>query len=622
MKIFICLSKIYNKKLDKMKKLNLLNAGIALKAMAILLVLSITTIACNKEDDKTNVDPTPNSTNIVELAKTTPSLSTLVTALGSAGLDEVLSQDGPFTVFAPSNDAFGKLDPALLQTILDDKDMLTTLLKYHVVSGSVKAADIKNGDVETLDNKTIKLTVDGANVFVNDNSKVTTADVEASNGVVHIIDNVLIPEDLMTKTIAGIASSNDDFSILVSILSMPELQPILEAASDPASDLTVFAPTNQAFLNLLSALGKSDLSEVPVDLLVDIVKYHIASGTVMSTDLSNGQEINTLLEGDMLNVTIGSDVMIDNSKVISADIKASNGVVHVIDNVLLPDYVVNSIGKVTEFFLFNPEYSTLTKAVKIAGLFEALNTSESITLFAPDNMAFAKAGITSLNGLTADDLTPILLYHVLGLKVMSTELPADGMATTLSGDKIYLGYLTDKVLINGLTTITSVDIEKSNGVIHTIDRTLVMPAPDVVDIASAFATDPQNPQFTVLVSLLVSDDYTDILNLLKTSENLTVFAPTDEAFGNISDVIATLTTEQIAEVLKYHVVAARVFSTQLSDGQEVGMLNGQNTTVEINNGMVSLKDMSMGENSKIVQVNIHGSNGVIHVIDKVLIPQL
>jgi transforming growth factor-beta-induced protein len=336
--------------------------------------------------------------------------------------------------------------------------------------------------------------------------------------------------------------------------------------------------------------------------------------------LTNGP-VNTLLTNEFVTVDLTNGVKINSSNVIAADLEATNGVIHGIDAVLLPSFVTSALGSISETFMFDNDYTILTEALRTANLLNTVSTTQGLTLFAPSNDAFVAAGITSLDGLDAAALSPILLYHVLGAKVLSSELPADGVATTLSDNQnIYLGYLTNSVLINGLTQITEVDIEKSNGVVHKINRTLVPPAPNVIDIAVALSQ-AENPEFTVLVSLLTSPAYSGITQAIIDSDNITVFAPTDAAFAEISATIATLTEEQISDVLLYHAVGARVFSTDLSDGQVVGMLNSQEITVNIGTDGVSLTDTT-AEAANVVEVNIQGSNGVIHVIDKVLIPSL
>ena len=583
--------------------------------LSVLMIGLLTFVSsCNDDDDKP-------SKNIVEVAQGNTELSTLVSAIQAAGLTSYLSGTGPFTVFAPTNAAFAKLDPETLNNIIGNPTLLTALLQYHVVNGKVYSKDLSDGEVNTaLSGQTILVDVNGNAVTLNGNTSVTDADIKASNGVIHIIDQVLIPDDFAAQTIVQIAASNPNFSTLVQILSLPEMSDLLAAANDPTADLTVFAPTNAAFDATLAALGKNSINDLPTGILKEIVSYHILGGAVFSNELSNGA-VPTLLPGESVTVDVsGNGVKIDNANVISADIAAINGVIHAVDGVLLPSYVATAVGNIGEVVLFNKDFTILAAALRKAELLDAVSTTDNITVFAPDNAAFVKAGITSLDGLSKDDLTPILLYHVLGAKVLSTQLPADGMAKMLNDEMIYLGYLTNSVLVNGLSTITAVDIEKDNGVIHVIDRTLVPPAGDIVDIAAALANSGDASQFTVLVSLLTNPAYADITEAIKDADNITVFAPTDAAFAEISAVIPTLTEEQIATVLRYHATNGRVFSTQLVNNQVIPMLSGQNTRVRITDGAVALQDLSGGRNANVVEVNVHGSNGVIHVIDKVLLP--
>lgn len=590
----------------------------------VMIAFALVVTSCDNDDDDNNGGESCNE-NIVQVAQGTLDLSTLVTAILAAQLEDALSGPGPFTVFAPTNEAFAKLDPALLNNIIGDPTLLTALLQYHVVSGEFYSEDLSNGPVLTLlSGQTVEVDISNGGVTLNGSSNVVQADVCASNGVVHVIDEVLIPEDFNAQTIVQIAASNPDFSILVDALSKPALADLLAAANDPTQDLTVFAPTNAAFNATLEALGKESIDDLPVELLKQIVTYHILGTAVFSNQLTNG-EVPTLLPNESVTVDIDTTpIMINNADVIAADIAAINGVIHVIDGVLLPSYAADAVGTISEVIVFDPNYTILVAALQKAELLETLSTRDNTTLFAPDNAAFIAAGITSLDGLDKETLTPILLYHVLGEKVLSSQLPADGMVTTLSSDQMmYLGYLNDGVvLINGLSKITAVDMEKSNGVVHTINRTLVPPAGNIVDIATAFSEMSEDPQFTVLVSLLSNPDFADIKAALEDAENVTLFAPTDAAFGEISDVLETLTVDQIKNVLTYHAAPARVFSTDLVDGQVIGMLNEETVTVNIGSGMVTLTDKSGGDDAKVIEVNIQGSNGVIHVIDKVLIPTL
>jgi transforming growth factor-beta-induced protein len=592
-----------------------------LAVIVLLLAMPFVIASCSDDDDDDK-----RSNTITEIASRTSNLSTLYSALEASGLDAALDGTGPFTVFAPSNDAFAKLDPATLNTIISTPSLLTSLLQYHVVSGEVFSGDLSNGPVQTLlSGQSVDVSLAGGGVTLNGSSNVTDADIDASNGVIHIIDEVLIPEDFFAQTIVQIAAANPDtFSTLVAALSKPELSDLLAAANDPTSDLTVFAPTNDAFDATLAALGKESIDDIPVELLREIVTYHILGTAVFSNQLTDGAEVATLLPDETVTVDLTDGVKINGASVIEADIQAVNGVIHAVNGVLLPSYVEFSLGTVAEVVLFENDVTVLAAALRQADLLETVATADDITVFAPDNAAFVAAGITSLDGLTAEDLAPILTYHVLGARVLSTQLPESGIAQTLNdGANIYLGYLFGgRVLINGLTEIKAVDIEKSNGVIHVIDRTLVPPAPNVVEIAVALADADEGADFTVLTSLLASDEYSDIADAIIAQDNITVFAPTDAAFEAISDIIATLTPEQIADVLTYHAALGRNFSYDLVQGQNITMLNTQTVNVTTISGeTIVLQDKSM-DATNVLQVNIHGSNGVIHAIDKVLIPNL
>ncbi|MGR3809781.1 fasciclin domain-containing protein [Jiulongibacter sp. NS-SX5] len=593
----------------------------AFRSVSLLLALGSAFLfaSCDKEDEPT---PVEEKDTIAVLAQNTADLSTLVTALQTADLVNTFNGPGPFTVFAPTNEAFNKMDPATLNTILGNQALLTRLLQYHVVSGNVMSGDLSSGAVTTLEGSSIDVDVTSG-VVLNGSSNVISADIEASNGVVHLIDEVLMPDDFYAQTITQIAVSNPDFSILASILSQPEMSDLLAAASDPTSSLTVFAPTNDAFASLLatlSTLGINDISELPDGLLKEIVQYHIIGSAVLSSDLSNG-DVATLLTNESVTIDLTDGVKVNNANVVLADVNAVNGVVHAVDQVLLPSFITNSLGTVAQDLVLGKQFRTLSLALRKANLLSVVSSTPNLTIFAPTNDAFTKAGITSLDGLDAEALTPILTYHVLGAKVTSNQLPASGIAETLNGENIYLGYLgSGGVLINGMTTITAVDNEDGSGVIHEIDNVLMPPAPDVVDIAAAMSTG-ETPEFTVLVSILTAAEYAPVLDALKAGENLTVFAPTDAAFAEIAEVIPTLSVEQITSILQYHVLGARVFSTDLSDGLEATTLNGQTFTVNLGSS-VTITDQSGGRDANVLETNVHGKNGVIHVIDKVILPTL
>ena len=280
--------------------------------------------------------------DIVDIAAGNDDFSILVTALQEAELVDALKSEGPFTVFAPTNAAFEALLESLDISAEDllNHPQLADVLLYHVVDGQVLSTDLEDGmTAETLNNESITVDLSDG-VKIND-SMVTTADIMATNGVIHVIDAVLIPSSFelspeseadMPETVVDIALSSDDFSMLVSLLQKADLVTALQGDGP----FTVFAPTNEAFDDLLEALDitAADLMNQPD--LAKVLLYHVISGKIMSTDLADGLEADTLNETS-LTFDLSDGAKVNDSNIIAADIEAGNGVVHVIDAVLIPE---------------------------------------------------------------------------------------------------------------------------------------------------------------------------------------------------------------------------------------------------------------------------------------------
>jgi transforming growth factor-beta-induced protein len=271
-----------------------------------------------------------------------------------------------------------------------------------------------------------------------------------------------------TKNIVEVAADAGNFSILIEAAQKAGLAEFLSTENN----LTVFAPTNEAFSALLSDLGLSSLDDIPTADLASILTYHVIGAKVMSSDLSTGY-VSTLSSYDDNNITMyietGSGVMINNSvSVTTADVEAENGVIHVVDKVILPPTVVN-------IALANENFTTLVQAVVKAGLVDALSSEGPFTVFAPTNDAFdalfAQLGVSGIDDLTAEQLTPILLYHVVPGNVVSTELTS-GEVGTLNGDKNLIVDLSSGVKINE-SSVVAADIQGANGVVHVIDKVLI-----------------------------------------------------------------------------------------------------------------------------------------------------
>ena len=293
-----------------------------------LMGLFILTGCEEKEDDMKPV----SEMSIAEYASSDSNFSILVAALVKADLAGVLSGSGNFTVFAPTNDAFNALFSELGISGIDDlsKETLTPILKYHVLGTEAKSSMISSGYYNTLSpaqGSYISLKVDvSSGVKLNKTANVIMADVDVNNGVIHVIDKVLLP-----PTVVGQALNNDSFSILVQAVVKANLVDALNGNGP----FTIFAPTNAAFEALFSTLGISGIAELTAEQLTPILTYHVVSGNVLSTQLSEGAV--PTLNGESLSVSLSPAPEINGTaKIVATDVQASNGVIHVIDNVLLP----------------------------------------------------------------------------------------------------------------------------------------------------------------------------------------------------------------------------------------------------------------------------------------------
>jgi len=320
--------------------------------LSVLLVLTFIVAACapaptpapTAMPEPTKV-PAPTTTpepmlkDIVDTAVADGRFTTLVTAVQAAGLVDTLKGEGPFTVFAPTDDAFAKLPAGTVEDLLkpENKQALTDILLYHVVSGKVMAADVVGlTSATTVLGKDVAIKVDMGNVYIND-AKVIITDIETSNGVIHVIDTVILPpadEATVEKnTIVDIAVADGRFTTLVAALQAVGLVETLSGEGP----FTVFAPTDDAFAKLPAGTVESLLKPENLEQLKNVLLYHVVSGKVMAADVVGLTSAPSVLGQDItITVKDGKVFLNDTVQVIITDIEASNGVIHVIDAVLLP----------------------------------------------------------------------------------------------------------------------------------------------------------------------------------------------------------------------------------------------------------------------------------------------
>ncbi|MDX2132653.1 MAG: fasciclin domain-containing protein [Planctomycetota bacterium] len=268
--------------------------------------------------------------DIVDTAVGAGKFNTLVALVKAAGLVDTLKGPGPFTVFAPTDEAFAKIPAATRESLLkpENKALLTSILTYHVVPGKVMAKDVKTGAAGTVNGQRVDLVAKDGKVTV-DGATVTAADVGATNGVIHVIDTVIMPS---TDTVVQTAVKNGNFKTLASLLEKTGLV----GALNGAGPFTVFAPTDEAFAKLgpakLAELAKPESAET----LKKILTYHVVQGRVFSPEVAKGWTGSTLAGPELVSKSAGGKVTVSGATVTATDIDASNGVIHVIDTVLLP----------------------------------------------------------------------------------------------------------------------------------------------------------------------------------------------------------------------------------------------------------------------------------------------
>ncbi len=268
--------------------------------------------------------------NIVDTAASAGNFSTLLTAAKAAGLAETLAT-GNFTVFAPNDDAFSKIAPDAIANLLkpENREQLAAILTYHVVPGTVRAADAYSlENTSTVNGQRLALDIDGDLPTIGDANLIKT-DIECTNGVIHVIDSVLMPA---SDSIPTVATNAGTFNTLLTAATEAGLAETLGSVGP----FTVFAPSDDAFNKLPAGTVEDLLKPENRSKLVNILKYHVVSGRAYDSDAVKARSVSTL-QGQSVNVSVSEKgVRINDANVIARNIEASNGVIHVIDAVLLP----------------------------------------------------------------------------------------------------------------------------------------------------------------------------------------------------------------------------------------------------------------------------------------------
>jgi transforming growth factor-beta-induced protein len=298
--------------------------GLALAALPLAFTLG----AC--DDDSGPMAMDDDIGTIVAVAENAGSFSTLLTALDVAGLTSALEADGPFTVFAPTDEAFAAISPETLTGLLADTELLTAVLTYHVVPGAFTANDVIGlSSAPTLNGKAVSISVEGGSVKV-DNATVTATDIRASNGIIHVIDRVILPESI--EDIIQVAQGAGIFNTLLAAVEAAGLTEVLKGDGP----FTVFAPTDEAF----AAVDPAALAALLADpeALAAVLTYHVVPGDLQAADVLATSALTTV-NGAQATISIDGDGLprIDDAIITATDIDAKNGTIHIIDRVIFPN---------------------------------------------------------------------------------------------------------------------------------------------------------------------------------------------------------------------------------------------------------------------------------------------
>ncbi|CAC5405212.1 TGFBI [Mytilus coruscus] len=500
--------------------------------------------------------------NLIEVlqANSESSLIKYATACGLA--DTILG--GTFTIFAPTNAAFDAIGTE--QELLSDKTVLTTILLYHLTNGVIRSTDARNElTVESVAGLKIRFNVYQHNKAVTvEGAKISKFDLNASNGIVHVIDKVMIPP---TGGIVDLVTGNKDLSTLLSLVQKSNIIGIIER--DP---LTVFAPTNAAF----SRLPANVLSRLNSDtaLLKEVLEYHLVPHTEYSPGLYNREYLRTLdSQRDVIRLSVSGGNLVE--------VLQANGASRLI------------------------QYATA------CGLADTI-LGGTYTIFAPTNAAFDALGTEQELLSDKTVLTTILLYHLTNGVIRRSDAQNELTVESVAGLKVRFNIYkhNNAVTVEGAKISKFFyDLDASNGIVHIIDKVLIPPTGGIADLVSG------NKELSTLLSLFQKAKIAGIIQ----SDPLTLFAPTNAAFSRLSANVSSRLnsdTQLLIEVLEYHLVPHTEYSSGLYNREFLGTLAVRDY-IRLN---MSETGVSVNSYAHVIKADIPATNGVVHVIDHVLIP--
>ena len=571
-----------------------------MRALTLFSTLSVTPLllaplGCERDPRPPLFEPFER--NVLEVARGQGNLTTFLDLLNTAGLSGALEAGVQVTVFAPTDAAFSSLPASTLEALGQDRAELSRVLRFHLVTGRRKVNLVRISDeMRTFLGTNMSVRLDGDDVIVGggngtEATVLAARDLEANNGIVHTIDRVLTPGDVVVGDLLGVAAARG-YDRLVTAIGAAGLDGALSSTT-----ATLFAPTDAAF----------DAITAPTDvgLLQNILLTHVLPGTVTSATLAATSTAAALSNYVLQVQQVGSELLVGGSTVTVADIPATNGLLHEVAKVIVPPTVLGAAAE-------TPDLSTLAAAVgdASAAVAATLDGDGPITVFAPLNSAFAAIPATVLNAVRGNRtlLDNILTYHVVPQQVLSSGLSDGQMITMANGENVTVmqdSQGTALVDARGNTVnVVATDLRLANGVVHLIDGVLFPAEGTLLSEATLNG-------FTLLPGVVAG---AGLDGALAGSGPFTLFAPTDAAVlafnaGNVDPDV-------IANVLLAHVVPGDQDSTAVLLATSLPTLANLELDVETNVTPPTFGGASLDPD----RLDFVASNGRIHTLDDVIIP--
>ncbi|XP_004586688.2 transforming growth factor-beta-induced protein ig-h3 [Ochotona princeps] len=499
---------------------------------------------------------------------------------------------GSFTIFAPSNEAWGSLPAEVLDSLVSNVNIeLLNALRYHMVDRRVLTDELKHGMSLTsmYQNSNIQIHHYPNGIVTVNCARLLKADHHATNGVVHLIDKVI---STVTNNIQQIIEIEDTFETLRAAVAASGLNVLLESEGQ----FTLLAPTNEAFEKIPAETLNRILGDP--EALKDLLNNHILKSALCAEAIVAGMSLETL-EGTTLEVGCSGDMLTINGKPIisNKDTLATNGVIHHINELLIPDSA-----KTLSELAAGLDVSTAIDLFEKAGLGTHLSGNERLTLLAPLNSVFEE-GAPPIDESTKN----LLLNHIVKDQLSSKHLYHGQTLDTLGGKKLRVFVYRNSLCIEN-SCIAAHDKKGRYGTLFTMDRILSPPMGTVMDVLKG------DNRFSMLVAAIQSAGLTETLN----REGVyTIFAPTNEAFqalppGELSKLMGN--TKELSNILKYHVGEEILVSGGIGTLVRLKSLQGDKLEVSSKNNTVSVNK------EPVAECDIMATNGVVHTITSLLQP--